>query len=462
MSSEASVWAPETVVIDSELRTILSTATSPTTGAGYVAYDDDITYPAGSTGKAIKDLEQEVNNIVAETTVGYTSFLTFGGNGDGVTLNDAAFVAALAATDRLYIPTPAVCYLISQPIAVALSNLKILGESRNLTKIRMNNASLPVFSIAPGLDNVELNTLKLERSVPASATGSGIECSGASTSHYFRDLNIEGHWDGIVAGETQGGQVVNCLSYNNYNHGIKIVSGSSAYAVWDLRDSRFYNNNGDGINIVGSGVAADVALGSVSNVYGVFNAGYGLRAVGASAKKLSSLRVAGGTFSFNGAGGMYLDTYGSRHRVTEFSANLNGTTLTGRANSVAISNAGDGIYATVNNQDISIVGGTASDNSYSGLRIEASLATVIGNNCNDNGKNASAVAADRSGIRAATGRLLIQGNTLSNRTAGAGTQQQGLHLTDGTNCVVDGNNCAGNMAASIALAGTSTTNRIVS
>lgn len=460
MTNNSSMWSPTVNSVDEELRAILKGKAVPEEGAGYVAYDDGLLYQAGSVGGAIKQMREDVTNLTVETTTGFSTFLKYGGNGDGVTLNDDAFAAALLDTDRLYVPNPAVCYLISQPIAITASNIKILGESRLLTKIKINNSSLPVFIVAPNLQNVELNTLKLERTVPATATGTGVEISGPSTSHVMRDLDVEGHWNGMILGGTESGQVVNCNVFNCYGNGIKQISGAAPFLTWAIRDSRVYNNNGNGIDIEAEGTAVDVTLGTIDNVYSVYNTGYGIDVRGFPLKKVNSLRITGGAFSLNGNTGIRFDTYGARHRISDASCNLQGTALTGINRATAATSQGNGLQVTANNLELNIVGCIASENSYSGMDVEGSLLAIVGNTCTDNGKNIAAATEQRSGIRAATGQALIQGNAITNRVSGAGTQQHGVHITNGVNCIIDGNNCAGNMVGAVTISGSSSTNRI--
>lgn len=456
----SSIWNPEVDVIDSELREILQSNAEAGHGAGYIAYDEELGYAEGTAGAAIKKNAQDINDIVLGATTGYTPITQFGAVGDGVTLNDDAFAAAFAETDRIYLPNPDVAYLVSQPINIPSSNIKILGESRLLTKIRINNSSLPVILIGNNLENVELTNFRLERSVAASSTGSGIDCTGISTGHTFRELDIIGQWNGMTLGETEAGQIINCHIFDNYGNGIREESGDGTNLVWDIRDSRIYQNNGNGISIEGVGSASDVILGGIDNVYSVYNTGYGLAVTGQSTKRLNSLRLSGGAFSFNGNHGIYLDSYGARHRISEVSANLQGSTGTGRGRATTASAVGNGINASANNLEMNIVGCVASQNAYSGMNVSANLVTLTGNTCTDNGANTGATAEQRSGMRLATGRIIAQANVLTNRIAGAGTQQNGIHLTDGVNCVIEGNNVAGNMAAGIVIAGTSTTNRI--
>lgn len=460
-TSGSSIWAPTVNVVDQELRDTLQSIIDPLGGAGYIGFDGDLPYPENTVGAELKELAQEIDNINAENSAGYVTLLEFGAVGDGVTLNDAAFSAALAATDRLYIPNPDVAYLISQPIVITQSNVRIMGESRLLSRIIMNNSSLPLFTIAPNLSNIELESLYLGRQVDAVATASGIECTGVSTGHSFRSLSIENQWNGMLLGETTSGQVVNCNVFRCYGNGVKQVTGGGPNLNWDIRDSRLYENNGHGLEYSAEGTNADVILGSVDNVYSYYNSGNGLRALGTVAKKLNSLRITGGLFSSNGDTGVFLDTYGARHKVANVSANFQGTTTTGRNRAQAGSGAGNGIYLTANNLEVIATGNNCSENSNSGMRVAANLATIMSNCCTDNGKNAAVTAEQRSGLRLATGRIIAQGNICTNRVAGVGTQQVGIHLTDGVNCIIASNSCAGNVANSIVTAGASSTNRIL-
>lgn len=459
----SSIYNPGVNVQDVQLREDLANALDPLLGAALVGFDEALAYPAGlNIGTRLKTLITQVTNLQASVTIGYASIEDFGAVGDGVTDDSAAFAAALLVNERIYLPNPPVAYLVSTPIVIATNGVKFLGENQFLSTIRASSASLPVISILPGVTGVEINNIHLDRAVIATPTGSGIECSGMASNHTFQYLVIDKQWDAIAIGEGSSNQITNCKLLNNYGHGISQVTGSTSAALWDIRDNQIGYNNGSGMAFAATGVSANTDLGELVNNFCIYNVEYGIKAVGVNTKHLNALRVQGGVYSYNGLGGIYFDSYGERHRIAGVSSNFTGTSLTGRqAAQTSASNIGSGIQVTSSVEEIAINGNTCNRNSHSGMHLSATLATVVGNNCLDNGANAGAPVADRSGMKLSTGKLLVSSNSLTNKVSGAGTQQQGIHITGGVNCLLANNQCVGNMnAIGIVIATPSSTNRI--
>lgn len=479
----SSLWAPEVNVTDTQLREDIANALDPEKGAGMVGYDGDLDYAEETVGFTLKELEAATEALSLQITEGYVSIENYGAVGDGVTDCTAAFEAAMADADRIFIPVPEVAYRVDTPISIIRSGIKILGANRLTSKIVASNNSLPAISINSGLNNVELNNFAIDRTPAATATASGVECSGSSVEMYFYQLTILNQWNGLSLGDTTSSTVARCSISENYGNGINMATGTSGNMVWDLHDNRIGYNNGDGIYIAGVGSATATTLGEVDGNYSIYNNGYGLRVAGLTNKRLNSLRVNGGAFSFNGLGGVYLDTWAGRHRLSGFSANLSGTTATGRQASPQTSTGqGSGIELTANNNDVNVTGTICQGNAHNGILTSAAFAVIAGNGCNNNGANGAAASASRCGISLLSGKFTVTGNSCCNIAGGVSQQHgirmesllssvvssnncnsntvNGMHLVSAANTVIDGNACLSSGTNAILVDAVATTNRI--
>lgn len=437
----SSIWQPTVQVEDTQLREDLASTTDALKGAGMVGYDDALGYASDTVGKELQNLAADITGLAQSILEGYASVMNYGAVGDGVADDTAAFVTAMAANDRVFIPNPPVAYRVNTPIAITSSNIKLLGENRFLTKIRAYNTSLPVISISANLENIELNNFHLERSTPASSTGSGIDCAGAVSNVQFHNLVIDGQWHGMFLGDAQRASVEYCQISNNYGNGIQQNSGATGNMVWDILNCYLAYNNGHGISINGVGAATSSILGELANTFCIYNGLYGLNVVGTSTKRFNSIRVTGGAYSFNGSGGIFFDTYSGRHRIAGASANLSGTVATGRqASPIAASALGSGITLSANNNDTNISSCVCQGNSHSGISASSALATITGNSCINNGANTGATTDLRSGIVLTAGKFTCVGNTCSN-TTGANSQSHGVYCSGILASTISSNNC---------------------
>lgn len=456
----SSIWDPTVEVVDTQLRLDLASTASASVGAGMVGFDKTLPYDAGTVGKELKDIETNIVILASSILEGYSSITTYGAVGDGVHDDTPAFTAALAANDRIFLPNPPVCWRVNVPVAITAA-VKILGENKFLTKVRAFNSSLPVFSIAGSTTNVELNNFHLERSTAASATASGVECAGGVTDITFDSLVIDGQWHGLSVSSSERGSIKNCQIMNNYGDGVKESTGTEANMVWKKEGNTISYNNGNGINVVGVGASVLTTLGEFEGNTITRNGLYGIVAGGTSTKRIQSVRIGGGVCSFNGSGGILLDTFGGNHRVVGVSSNSSGTVVTGRqAAPIAVTSIGSGIQVTGNNMDALITGCIASGNSHAGINSSQVNGSIVGNNCNNNGANVTAVASLRSGITLSGAIVTVVGNTCSN-TGGATSQQQGIHTTAGINSVIADNNCSSNTVGGITIVSPTNSNRIV-
>ena len=449
----SSIWFPTIQVEDALLRANLLRFDNEEFGAGQVGYADSLDYADNTVGKALKDLFvgfAAVQHVIQE---GYADIRDYGAVGDGITDCAAAFAAAMAVSDRIFIPDGD--FLVLAPVIVPRSGMKITGANRLNSKLLMGMASGSALVVPPTINNIEFSNFFVGRGVGAGAGGHGIEFQGFSSDARIIDMAVEDQFHGI---SVRGGWrcvMERTVVLNCFGHGFLITPDVTGLAGWDMRQCFSAYNNGSGYYI--NGVAAGAAmhmLGELTGCYALYNTGTGLTCVGDAGSALQSVRLTGGAFTFNGADNIYLDTYSGRHRINNLNANAAGTTPTGRQIAQAnASLAGNGIRVTANNQDVTISACIAQDNNYAGMHLSADSFVVIGSTCLGNGKNTGASNDVRSGMRVNTGRAVLVGNLCTNQS-GTTTQQLGISATSllaGSR--ISGNALVGNTVGTILVDG---------
>lgn len=426
----SSIWFPGLQIVDTQLRENLARTDNEEFGAGLIGFAAELPYLEGTVGKTLNDLLTgfaAVQEIVQE---GYANIENFGAVGDDVTDCLPAITAALAASDRIYIPVPEVAYRISGPISITRSGIKILGENKLLSKLRITTASGHVISCAAGTNNLEFNNFCVDRASPAVAGGSGIYFTGYTQDTKLIDMVAVNQYNGFYVRGGWQSLMQRCLAFDNYHHGFRLQADGSGQVAWELEKCFSAYNDAAGyyLDAVGAGIASTLA-GEFQGCYALYNKEYGLRAEGEAAAKLQSVRILGGAYSFNGTDNLHLNTYSGRHRIVSISCTGAGIVATGRrAAPTAASLAGNGIRITANNDDAVVLGTVCQDNNYSGIHDSAAISVLSSNVCLSNGRNTGATNAVRSGIRLEGGRHSVSANLCSNVT-GVTTQQLGISAT---------------------------------
>jgi len=128
---------------------------------------DQMTYNEGETGA--------VSRVLTSRLQDYVSVKDFGAKGDGVTNDNAAFVAAIAAADAIYIPEGT--YIVSGPIDIRGKH--IFGASKESSKLKVAGANTQT-------------TVFYNTKTSAASWGTGGGC-------FLTNFTIEGSWDGATA-----------------------------------------------------------------------------------------------------------------------------------------------------------------------------------------------------------------------------------------------------------------------
>ena len=351
------------------------------------------------------------------------SVTAYGAVGDDLTDSTAAFTAALALGRPVFVP--AGTYRISSSIAISASGSGLIGQGREVSEIKIVSTTAKAITIANGLTRVILKGIRVTREGVPVAGADGIDCStailGTST---FEDIACEGHWDGVSLGVTDYSYLNNVLTKKNYRDGIRMTNvGTNGQLQWNLHQCLSQLNDGNGYHVLVDGSAGQVTLGNWDSCSTYANTGNGVRAVGSASMPVQGLRLNNCYVGEdNGGAGVYLDTHGTFHRIIGCFIELCGRVATGRTASTAATNTGPGIWATANNNALTVSDTRIDSCSYDGIQSGARAFNASGCDITDNGL--ALTANRRNGIKLISGTSYasIMGGTSGHRSTGTSQQ----------------------------------------
>lgn len=335
----------------------------------------------------------------------------------------------------------------SQSASISLNghSSAIAGEGPGATVL--NNTTLTGISITTTGDWswVQLRDLSIARPTIATSAGGGHGVQfGANTMNYadIKNLHVTGHDIGMLLGSQTYGHVRHVRVATNARFGLFIANTvTDGVLQWQLDDILLELNGSHGGVVQAAGAfASGLSMGEWHRIRTYANTGFGLAILGTVGTPIQSFRLYDSFGGSNGNSGIYLDTYGTSHRIANNFQELNGIGLTGPTAATAATNVGRGIEVTANNTTVELIGNILTGNSYSGIGCSATQAVINDNVCINNG--AALTAGERAGIRyIGSGGATITGNLCY--SVGGGTSQIYGIYADNDVVIITGNSVQG-------------------
>jgi hypothetical protein len=368
----------------------------------------------------------------------------FGADPTGANDSLAAFEAAFAEHDVVIMPNAAT-YKLSDTLTLSRTGQTLLGAGPGQVTLTSPSTTAPMIVLANGVANFRLQGFKLTRSVTATSGANGIQNTISTDRTYIGDIWIEKQYDGLKLASCDIGWVERVISEKNIAHGIYLTN-SSVYgpAQWHLNEILAQFNTVDGIRVQVTDGPAGLILGDWTNIKTFANSARGIIMLGSATTGIYDTRINGGFIGSDGLAGIYMDTYGSSHRICDVFVERAGMDATGPTVATPAGNAAHGFEFTANNDDVQIDGAQILTNSYTGITSSADNLVVSGSRIYDNG---AAVGAERRGIVITAGDATITGNGIGN-TNGGTSQTIGIATAVDTLTVV-GNHFDANSSASM-------------
>jgi hypothetical protein len=312
-----------------------------------------------------------------------------------------------------------------------------------------------MFTIATGLNGVQIENLQLTRSVTATSGADGIKCDTVSIGQArLVRLLVQKQWIGLNLGPTDYSEVANVIVQKCLSEGVRIrnTAGDGA-CQWSFDSCLSQMNDARGFLTQSIAGPAQITVGTYKNCATYANTGTGIAFAGSVGVPVQGVRINGGFHGENGNANVYLDTYGDQHMITAVFVELAGRVATGSTLLTPASGIGAGIEITSNNIGTLITACHSNGNSDDGYFLSGDNETLTGCKATNNGLQLT--AGKRNGINNAGGTVVISGSRSGN--TGAGTSQlYGVFGADGNNIVVIGSDLRSNTTAAFSATANST------
>jgi len=366
--------------------------------------------------------------------------------GDGVTDNTAGINLALAAVSagskQIYAPSGN--YLTQGNHLIQKDGQSIVGDGVEATIFTVTQAGNCAFKIlnpnSPPdlLTDIGLKGFSIRRQGAPTSTGVGIDASNPVYRVRFESLLLEGHYRGMLLGNTDYSIVRDVIIQRSTAEGVYHRNSTTEGACqYTFEHCLFQINGSHGYKFDAQSGPSAVSLGEFVNVSTYANTGSGMQFIGASATPIQGIRILGGFFGEDADTELYLDTWGGYHKIVGVSIELTGSAYTGPGvqpfvpnSGTAPSHAGVGIMVLSHDRDVLIEGARINGVSSDGIYMGAALATITGCNISNSGLN-NALTNDRNGVKVFAGSALVIGNTFFNYPSSS-DQKYGVMVAGGT------------------------------
>jgi hypothetical protein len=361
------------------------------------------------------------------------------------------FVTAVAAARCIEVPYGQ--YHFSDKFTLG-DGQSIRGEGQLATIFMRTDDGKPCIQLPNGAEGVNIEGLTIDCNVTDTAGGCGIETVGTVGQCHISKLRLIRQYNGAILRATDRSYFKDIRIEQSVVDGLVMSNTATDGAIqWQVDDVLSQMNGGHGFKIQAVNGPGGAIAGDWGRIDTFANNGFGIAVLGTASCPLNKFRINTGFLGSDGAGGLYLDTYGSIHKIGDVQVELVGTSDTGPSLAVPASNVGSGFETTGNNGLVFFNECGAETCSYDGFRMSAARDMLNGCWANDNGQ--ASVAGSRNAVNNVGGVASLVGGFFGNTNGGTG-QTWGFFGGEGHNmmhvgCNFDGNNSGPFSATSNAL-----------
>jgi hypothetical protein len=305
----------------------------------------------------------------------------YGGACDGVTQTAAAIQAAItAAPAGAKVSLPAGVCLLNQTLTVTRT-LAIEGVGITHTTLRQTVPNIPVLVVG-AVNEVGLRKFTVDHTGNPVVGGDGIVFSSIVNNGRMDNVAAMRNWRGFALGCVAYGSISHLETSFNNLHGIEFVYGDCGIMQWQVHHSISTQNKGAGY--FGSNTAAANGIGPFLNDAGSFgNDLGGFLFLGSPGHPINDLFLIGAYSSADNNNGIFLDTYGGSHVITnlwsELTGALGGWPVGTDGAIMEPSHTGACVSVTVNNAPgLAITGGYYWNCSWANVSLEAPGSSLTG------------------------------------------------------------------------------------
>jgi hypothetical protein len=341
---------------------------------------------------------------------------------DGVTQVAAAIQALLDTVPvGTRIVLPAGSCMLNAPLTITRS-LTLAGAGMDHTYLKQTVINAPVLTVS--VINVHVTGMTLMHASSAVAGGDGLIVRSPTGSSLqavtITDVSASWNWRGFVLGCMAMSHVSQAWAQKNNSHGFEFLyEGAPGCGVdqWEIIQAMSQLNLGAGY--FGHNTSVLPGIGPfLTQVESFGNNLGGYVFIGTPGHSINDLRLHNVLSSADNVYGIYLDTYGDSHLISQPWIELTGAAggfPLGFNNIASVaSNTGHCLEVTANNgRSVSITGGLYWNCSWSGVALDASYSSLTGGNSLGNGQALDANLARRAGVHIGASGVSVQGHTFT-------------------------------------------------
>lgn len=346
----------------------------------------------------------------------------FGAKGDGVNDDTTAIQKAINSGNGGIVYFTLGAFVVTSTLTIAGSGTRIQGEGiysilalpgiPSGTVIVSKVVSGPTLRSPDGLQHIEIKDITVTRTIAAVSGNNGIEFQGNSNHCRIERVEVSRHWAGLSLGSTGYSKVENCFLHDNYSDGLICQNSSTNGSMqWFIYKTLSQLNAGRGFKFQAvTNSVGFVTLGEVSGCTTYGNTAGGIAYLGLSGTPINGVRLGDCFFGEDGSHEIYLDCYGTgSHKISSVYCEISGSKTTGPDGATAISNQGNGIKITANNQSVAIDSPTIINNAWTGISTAAAVTIINGGDIRINGRVAG--SGEEAGVYLQAGKLVMSGST---------------------------------------------------
>lgn len=331
---------------------------------------------------------------------------------------------ALDAGGKWWIPDGT--YDLDGILDVTENGTKLIGFGPGTTILRATSNNLPILRLANGVNKIELGQFTLDRTPTAISGGNGLTCLGSVSQSKIHSIIAARQSNGFYLGPTDWSVIEKIITEKNQGAGFAIVTiGSDGQLQWQLDTIISQLNVQQGYLVQAASGPSQANMGEWRNVASYANSATGVAVIGLSGVPIHNFRMSGFFHGENGSHNIYLDTYGSLHRMAMGTAELAGQSSTGPTQATPASGTGNGIHITANNIEVEISNVARDANSLNGLESSATHLVLLGGRDTENGQASS--AGNRNGVKQVAGKVSRAGGSGGNNSGSS--QEYGMYFT---------------------------------
>ena len=303
--------------------------------------------------------------------------------------------------------------LLNQTLNVTRT-LTLEGAGINQTYLRQTVTNLPVLHVGAAND-VALKHFTADHAGVAVTGGDGVVIDQLINRAFVEYVAADRNWKGFVLGCIAYGSVSHAEASANNNNGFEFRYGTCNTVQWQVHHTLSQTNKGVGYG--GFNSTAPNGIGPFMNDTGSFgNDQGGYVFIGSPGFPIHDLFLINAFSSADNRAGVYLDTYGGAHVMSnlwvELAGVLGGWPIGTDGSVLVPTNTGNGVSVSFNNNPgLVITGGTYWNNSWAGIALNAASSSVTGGTTLGNGKAFDANPARRASIAIGGNNVLVSGHT---------------------------------------------------